>query len=807
MVKFYLKPAFGISESGFFLYLTKAPVLKNSVIFILILIYAIAPAIGQDTTESKSRVALKYEDYFKLDRQKIHLHLNKLKFAAGEHIWFSTYVFNRKKNTPAKQAQYIYIDLLNSSGVILESKTILYSNGIGNGDFFLKTNLDSGTYYLRGYTQEMNDFIEDESSVFKFEIINFESAQALVSATDLEHINIKIEPEGGSFIDTVFGSAAIQFSDDQGLPISPDSVILKNSGNKNLSVIKIDSLGIGTFSLIPKKNTKYNILAFINNKKYIQKIPEAKSAGYSLAIDNNYSKKKILVTVNSNSKTQSKNLTLYIHKDGNINSIPLGTKAKHEMVVPYKFLFSGINTITIFENDSVPIAERLVFIPPITHRVTPRLLNQKADNDSLTLLIKIAEPNQKSNNLSLSIIPKSKFSEQATTTIQKSFFLTNVSAEISELLNKLPFLEKESARYKLDKFLILSGYGKYSWKHILNRKIENTIRNTSSIDGYVNLFGAKNDSLTILLYSQANGLFEQAPLKKDLTFQFNELELAKDSKFTLTIINRKGKPVYANFFFVENPIVKPYNKLFKSKQDSLAITETGDNLFNTVEILDEAIVTGNRLKRQELLRGGRYYGRKVDSTFNGMTTLGSFMRSKFLTNTYVPQDYPDPRRAGSIQLSKINELSFPGLIFDGVYSSYVMDFAGVLIEDLDEIYYRKINRADPGFFIVFSKASFKNPVLTERDKNSKDFIVKHGYHVPQPFIRPTYYNIHGEEFQKYGIISWHPAVKPNTKGIVSIKIPNDYKGKMELRAQGFNTDNSYIFHEFIIEPFNRESQE
>ncbi len=787
--------------------MNKAHLLKNKKLFFFLLLCSIATTFGQDASNSKSIVSLKYEDYFKLDRQKIHLHLNKVKFAAGEHIWFSVYVFNRKKNILARQSQYVYIDLLNSSGEIVENKTILYANGIGHSDFFLKTELSSGAYYLRGYTQEMNNFIEDESSVFKFEVLNFESAQVLVSETKLEHINIKIEPEGGGFVQNIFSSAAIRFSNNQGSPVIPDSVLLTKSDNRNQSVIKVDSLGIGLFSFIPKKNTKYSISAFINTKKYTKKVPEAKSTGYSLAVDNDYSKKKILVTVNSNEKTQIKNLSLYIHKDGNINSIPLGNKPKHEMVIPYKFLFSGINTITIFENDSVPIAERLVFIPPSITKITPSLLNQKADNDSLTLLIKTLEPNQKLNNLSLSITPKSKFPIQTTSTIQKSFFVTNVSAEISELLNSLHFLEKESARYELDKILILSGQGKYRWKNILNRKIENTTNYTSKIDGYVNLFGAKNDSLSILLYSKENGLFEQTELEKDLTFQFNKLALAKDSKFTLTIINRKGKPVYGNFFFVEKPIAKPYNKSFESKQDTLTTIETRKTLFNNVQILDEAIVKGNRLKRQELLRGGQFYGRKVDSTFNGLTTLGSFMKTKFLTNTYVPNDYPDPRRAGTIQLSRINELSFPSVVFDGVFSSYAMIYAGVLIEDLDEIYYRKSSRTDPGLFIVFSKASFKNPVLAAREKNSKDFLVKNGYHLSQPFTRPTYYNINGQEFQNYGIISWHPNLQASTKGIVSIKIPIDYKGKMKVRAQGFNHDNFYISHEFIIDPLSNTPKE
>lgn len=781
--------------------------MKNKKLFFFLLLSSIAITFGQDNSYSKSIVRLKYEDYFKLDRQKIHLHLNKSKFAAGEHIWFSVYIFNKKKNTLDKQSQYVYVELLNSSGEIVENKCILYTNGIGYSDFFLKTDLTTGTYYLRGYTQEMNNFIEDESSVFKFEIINFESSQALASETNLEHINIKIEPEGGNFVQNIFSSAAIRFYNNQGSPVIPDSVLLTKSDNKNQSIIKVDSLGIGLFSFIPKENTSYNISAFISTKVYTKKVPEAKSTGYSLAVDNDYSKKKILVTVNSNEKTQTKNLSLYIHKDGNINSIPLGNKPKHEMVIPYKFLFSGINTITVFENDSVPIAERLVFIPPNITKITPSLLSQKADNDSLTLLIKTLEPNEKLNNLSITIVPQSKFPKQATTSIQKSFFLANVSPELSELLKNYPFIEKESARHELDKILIVNGQGKYKWKNILNRKIENTTNYMSSIDGYVNLFKAKNDSLSVLLYSKENGLFEQTDLKKDLTFQFNKLALAKDSKFTLTIINRKGKPVYGNFFFVEKPIVKPYNKSFESKQDSLTTTETAKNLFSNVQILDEAIVKGNRLKRQELLRGGQFYGRKVDSTFNGLTTLGSFMKTKFLTSTYVPNDYPDPRRAGTVQLSRINEFSFPSVVFDGVFSAYAMIYAGVLIEDLDEIYYRKSSRTDPGLFIVFSKASFKTPKLIERDKNSKDFLVKNGYHLPQPFTKSIYFDLNGQEFQNYGIISWHPNLQANKKGIVSIKIPIDYKGKMNVRAEGFNEDNSYISHEFIIDPLNRSTRE
>ncbi len=771
------------------------------------LFFVLVPSVAQNTSSLKTNVQVKYEEYFKLDRQNIHLHLNKTTFATGENIWFSIYLFNRKKNTLATQSQYVYVDLLNSLGGIIDTKTILYSNGIGVGEFSLKTKLNSGNYHLRAYTQEMNDFIEDESSTFDIEIINFESSQVITSKNAPEDINTKIEPEGGHFITDVFGSAAIYFSDNQGRTIYPDSVFLRNSQNSSKSLIKIDSLGIGAFSIIPKNKSNYSINAFINNKRYTKHVPHAKLTGYSLAVDNDFTNKKVLITINSNTLTPIKNLSLYIHKDGNINSIPLGEKSKHEIVVPHEYLFSGINTITVFENDSVPIAERLVFIHPKTTQLKPILLNIKAEQDSLTLFIKTADLDQKLNNLSVSVVPVNNFPEQTKTGIQTSFFLNNLSPEIVDIINKIPFLEKESAKYDLDKFLILNGNGKYSWNKILNQKITNTIDYSTSIEGYVNLFGEKNDSLLLLLYSKDNGLFEQTVLNQDSKFKFKGLPLVKGSKFTLTLLNKKGKPIYANFFFVEKPILKPYNKLFNANSDSLSTAETGELLLTKVEILDEAIVRGSRLKRQQLL-GGRYNGRKVDSTLWGVTTLGSFMQSKILARTLVPRNYPDPKRAGTIQLTRVNELNFPRIIFDGIYSSYVMDYANILMEDLDEIYYRKDRRSDAGLFVVYSKASFKNRPLPESQKNSKDFIVKHGYQIPQPFIRPSYYNIAGDEFRKYGIISWHPVVKPKNKGVLTIKVPNDYKDKIKLSAEGFGEDNFYISHQLIIElPNNKKQKE
>ena len=111
---------------------------------------------------NKEKIGKAITDYFHLERENIHVHLDKKIFLNNEQIWFKGYVFHRKLNIPFFATTNIYANLIDDDGNIIDTQ-LLYGNIASfSGSFKLNDTFKSGRYYLQFYTNWMNNFTEDE---------------------------------------------------------------------------------------------------------------------------------------------------------------------------------------------------------------------------------------------------------------------------------------------------------------------------------------------------------------------------------------------------------------------------------------------------------------------------------------------------------------------------------------------------------------------------------------------------------------------------------------------------------------------
>ncbi|APQ16865.1 hypothetical protein [Maribacter hydrothermalis] len=211
-----------------------------------------------------------------------------------------------------------------------------------------------------------------------------------------------------------------------------------------------------------------------------------------------------------------------------------------------------------------------------------------------------------------------------------------------------------------------------------------------------------------MLYSRDNELFETTPLGKDKKFQFNNVPLKNNSSISLTILDRNGKAIYANFFFTVTPFQGKYKFNYSNLKDQIS-TVLFDSIENPLPVtskeisLDEVVVVDNKLKYAKFF--GEFNGRKVDSTMYNFNTLGNYMKQFGLKSRYFPtttSSLADIKREGSVQLHKISYsltgkpiYAYPSMIFNGIYTNYVMDYTETRMEFIDEIYYPKEKKETP----------------------------------------------------------------------------------------------------------------
>ena len=777
-------------------------------------------ALGQEKIEPQyNRILEKYEDYFSENRETVHLHLNKTKYAVGEHIWFTAYLFDQELNEISLETTYIYVDLYNKAGEKIESRTIYYERGSGSGDIELKDGLASGEYFLQAYTHKMNLFKEDDSSLYPIDIINLSSNLITAPNAINSELDIQLTPEGGKLVADVFTSCVLRIRDLQDNPVRPDSVLL-TTVDLDDQKIEINELGLGRFSILPQKNSSASISIYYRGKVHDVSLPPVERRGFNLDLDLDYNKMQLLLGVNTNSATayatEQKELTLLIHKDGQYQHFPLRFSTQlltREIALPLDELPTGVNAISLLDSQGKLLAERLFFNPEQTD-LEYRVINMKSELDSITLYLQAKQVADTSafNQASLTVLPPGSVGKNDRAQMYSRFYLGNYLA-YNDIINlqKSNYPKEKSALYNLDALLLVKGNGRYAWRDIIFNKPANsrTAYNTVDLSGYANIFDAKSEGLQLVLYSVDNRVFEAIDLDKDLGFEFKNLSLAKDSKFSLTITNKKGKPIYANFFCTIRPSAQKFRHVFSgfASQGLVVVQEDAEelpDLFKEAEQLDEVILEANKLKRAEFF--GKYNGRKITKEDYGKVTLKNFLSTYGYRLKLIDTDFYDPRRAGSWQLYRScpgfvpPPVLFPSISFDGDFTRYIMIYADVRMEYIDEIYFLRNANCDPGFFVVYTNEKYKNRTVPEDRKTTKEFIVDIGHDNPLPFKRPLYYSLESPMYSRYGIVSWIPRSSSNEQGVHTVKIPNDQAGDdLLINLEGFNSNGKLLFDTISVQ--------
>lgn len=91
-------------------------------------------------------------------KEKVYVHTDKPYYYPGEPIWFAAYLSYGDPILQDSMSKVLYVDLINPSHEVIQSKTILIDNGTASGDFILGETLSPGTYYVRSYTNWSRNF-------------------------------------------------------------------------------------------------------------------------------------------------------------------------------------------------------------------------------------------------------------------------------------------------------------------------------------------------------------------------------------------------------------------------------------------------------------------------------------------------------------------------------------------------------------------------------------------------------------------------------------------------------------------------
>ncbi len=133
--------------------------------------------------------------------EKVYVHTNKTSYSAEDVIWFKAYVSDAY-NKPSVQTSVLYVSLFSDNGILIDTKNILITNGVGVGQFQFYQDLPEGFYFIQANTNYMKNFGETNTFVSK---VFIKGNIPKPKTNTLKHTvyDAQVFPEGGYLLEDV----------------------------------------------------------------------------------------------------------------------------------------------------------------------------------------------------------------------------------------------------------------------------------------------------------------------------------------------------------------------------------------------------------------------------------------------------------------------------------------------------------------------------------------------------------------------------------------------------------------------------
>lgn len=764
----------------------------------------------QDIDEPKSKIVSTLDKYFDLEREAIHIHLDKTTFINNEAIWYKGYIINRKTNKPFFTTN-VYVLLFDEKGNQLSEKLIYASNGTFFGKIDLGPKLDSGNYYIQVYTNWMNNFSENESTISKINVINPLQGAKNYKKVNPETLEISLNPEGKSYIYGVSNIVGVQLKDCHGNAPENSEASLENSNGEILKTVRLNKFGLGKFEITP---TDENLKIVVNygDKRTEKSLPTPENIGYSLEVNDFTIEGKSIVKIKTNSRTlntmQDKKLYLLIHQDQRYLLYFIKNNISEQTIsINNPDISEGINTIRIIDSDLKQWAERLIYVCPNNENKTSILKNgSKAGYINM-----VGYSSYQNSSLSISVLPEETIALEEGNTIVGGI---TINPYLNEPIKNANYYLNSSGRakyYELDLYLLNQEKLKYQWdfmktttpsanysfdiglslKGTIDKNIKDKTYHKVKLVSYQDLILMKSD-----VTEEGEYLFENIliPDSTSLNISLQKLPDFKEVQnvFTPQLINRKK--VFNKSFKINIPEnCAPLENIDISSSFDIPKFSSNTILLDEVKVINDS----KKLIYEKVFGNSSLRAFKVDE----------HMKYQNLLNFIQMNGFDVAKNFGNVTVyarnkSTVNSAQATPLItIDGRALMTHDELDMMLMEEIDEIYLSpyaivpSVNNFQ-GVIKIYTK---KLPGKRLKKEDTNKFYIQSAFAHNINFKNEDYANIQGKGFDNFGLIQWLPVLSSDDSGQFIFEIPSYNIPKGKLVLEGMTTEGKLFHEEKIIE--------
>lgn len=215
-------------------------------------------------------------------KEDVFINVTTDNLLVGETLQYAAFCLSKSTGKISPLSKYIYVELVGKEGVVYRQKLAL-DQGVGHGEFFLPSNLNTGRYYLLAYTRWMKNFGDYKKS--HLIIVNPYEDHHNIVPSEIADVSMEFAPLTGEIIDGVKNKVAYQVKNylENGLK---NKGRLVDADGQQLQELFFDENGIGSFELTPEPNKAYQVIwNDLKDEFHFFDLPKAKKQGIGVYVE------------------------------------------------------------------------------------------------------------------------------------------------------------------------------------------------------------------------------------------------------------------------------------------------------------------------------------------------------------------------------------------------------------------------------------------------------------------------------------------------------------------------------------------
>ncbi|MCF2491674.1 TonB-dependent receptor plug domain-containing protein [Dyadobacter sp. CY347] len=526
--------------------------------------------VDEDFTQRIAAKLLAYRTVF--PQEKAYLHLDKPYYVTGDTLWFKSYLVEGSLHLADSASNLLYVDLIEQrTGKNVALRRVQLAGGIGNGEIVLADSIGPGGYTIRAYTNWMRNFSEDY--FFQKDIYLFDP-ETVSGPAPASGLDLKFFPEGGQLVAGVNTRVGFKAVGGNGLGQDVSGFIL-NKSNDTVAFYSSSHLGMGRFQFDPKSGEVYN--AFVKEKDgQVSRFefPKVMESGYTMIVDNLSNPLKMRIIVYGVLPGKSESLIHIVgHSRGIVAFIAKGKVTPKGLMVnlPTTGLPDGITHLTLFDEQSKPVSERLVFINHnrnLKVNISPAKTAYKPrEKTEIEISVTDSAGKPVETNLSVAVTDAGQILQQPYDETIASYLL--LSSDLKGLVEQPSYYfdpNKTERRIHLDYLMMTQGWSRFLWEDVLTDSLsapQRFVEQGITLEGEVKRNNKKlSEKVMLSMYLSNDSLntFMTAETDPNGRFGVYNLVFADSLKIRLQGMNKKGN---ANLSFRLDPFAAPKATLVK----------------------------------------------------------------------------------------------------------------------------------------------------------------------------------------------------------------------------------------------------